>query len=279
MECWAIDIRGLAGGHSGIQIHQQLGNAVKLLVECLREVDGLRLGCIDVGIAHNVIPREGRVEFCCPAGRGEQLEVLLEQCRQRWLAYLPEADHGLSLTLGPATLAEALDEVDSHRLLDLAAIFPHGAQAYSLAQPADLVDLSINLAIFRLESGELFLEASYRFFNEDQAAPLRQSVLALARAFDLDVVPVVGYPGWQPDFDSPLLARGVDLHRCLFGHEPAVKAIHAGLECGILKSKKPGVDILSFGPTIRGAHSPSERLEIGTVAPFWQFLTALLADI
>ena len=104
-------------------------------------------------------------------------------------------------------------------------------------------------------------------------------VLALAAAFRLTVNPVVGYPGWQPDFDSPLLAMGKALHRELFGHEPAVKAIHAGLECGILKSKKPDVDILSFGPTIRGAHSPTERLEIATVTPFWQYLKALLADI
>jgi dipeptidase D len=280
MECWAVDIRGLAGGHSGIQIHQQLGNAVKLLAEYLRGVEGLCLGAIDVGIAHNVIPREGRVEFCCPAGRGGQLQAILEQCQRRWLGYLPGADHGLSLVLEPATLEEALDEVDSRRVLDLVAAFPHGAQAYNLEQPADLVDLSINLAILRLNAGELFLEASFRFFSEDQAAPLEQGVLALARAFDLDVAPVVGYPGWQPDFDSVLLARGKALHERLFGHQPAVKAIHAGLECGILKSnKKPEVDILSFGPTIRGAHSPTERLEIATVAPFWQFLTALLEEI
>ena len=109
--------------------------------------------------------------------------------------------------------------------------------------------------------------------------PLQQSVLGLARTFGLEVKPVVGYPGWQPDFDSPLLAQGCALHEQLFGHAPAVKAIHAGLECGILKSKKPDTDILSFGPTIRGAHSPTERLQIDTVAPFWLFLTALLAQL
>lgn len=84
---------------------------------------------------------------------------------------------------------------------------------------------------------------------------------------------------WQPDFASPLLARGKALHQRLFGSEPAVKAIHAGLECGILKSKKPELDILSFGPTIRGAHSPTERLRIDTVPPFWHYLTALLAEL
>jgi len=93
------------------------------------------------------------------------------------------------------------------------------------------------------------------------------------------MTPVVGYPGWQPDFDSPLLAQASALHERLFGHVPAVKAIHAGLECGILKSVRPDTDILSFGPTIRGAHSPTERLQIDTVAPFWQLLTELLAQM
>jgi len=131
----------------------------------------------------------------------------------------------------------------------------------------------------RLARGEFFLESSYRFFDEYQSRPLQQSVLALARVFQLTVLPVEGYPGWQPDLDSPLLARGCALHEQLFGKAPAVKAIHAGLECGILKGKKPELDILSFGPTIRGAHSPTERLRIDTVEPFWQFLKALLTQI
>ena len=183
----------------------------------------------------------------------------------------------MELRLQEAELDAALDEADSTALLQLIAAFPHGAQAYSLEQPADLVDTSINLAIVRLEQGALFVEASFRFFNESQSLPLQQCVRALAAAFSLRVEEVVGYPGWQPDFDSPLLAQASDLHEQLFGFRPAVKAIHAGLECGILKGKKPATDILSFGPTIRGAHSPTERLEIQTVTPFWQFLSELLA--
>jgi dipeptidase D len=278
-EGWQLTLRGLAGGHSGVQIHEQLGNAIKVMGECLRGVDGLRLAHIDVGVAHNVIPREGTLSFVCNAGAGAVLEQRLLSLRDEWVAYLPPADAGLELELSRSSIDAALDEIDSRRLLDLVAAFPHGAQAYSLAQPADLVDLSINLAILRLQQGELFIESSYRFFNEQQSVPLQNSVMALARAFDLEVTPDVGYPGWQPNFDSPLLDKGSDLHERMFGHRPAIKAIHAGLECGILKSKKPDVDILSFGPTIRGAHSPTERLQIDTVAPFWQFLKALLAEI
>jgi dipeptidase D len=123
------------------------------------------------------------------------------------------------------------------------------------------------------------MESSFRFFNEEQSLPLQQSVLALARAYQLQAERVVGYPGWKPDMSSTLLALGCALHKNLFGKAPAVKAIHAGLECGILKGKKPDLDILSFGPTIRGAHSPTESLQIDTVKPFWQFLTALLAQM
>jgi dipeptidase D len=280
-EQWRLGLQGLAGGHSGIQIHQQLGNAIKLLGQYLQEAGGLRLAEFDAGIAHNVIPREGQVIFSCDAGREAELLSLLATLKAQWSSYLPAADQELTLTLEPATgepLA-VLVEDDTAQLLDLISAFPHGAQAYSLQQPADLVDLSINLAVLRLSAGDFFLESSYRFFNDDQSRPLQQSVLALARAFALNATPAAGYPGWQPDFDSPLLARGIAVHERLFGEKPAVKAIHAGLECGILKSKKPDVDILSFGPTVRGAHSPGERLRIDTVAPFWQLLTALLEEL
>ena len=278
-EHWTLALRGLAGGHSGIQIHQQLGNAIKLLGQCLLEIDSVQLAGFDAGVAHNVIPREGSVDFTCAAGAGEQLLVGLERIKTRMLGYLPGVDQQLELTLQPASFTHALSTGESRSVLDLISVFPHGAQAYNLEQPADLVDLSISLAMLRLRDGELFVEASFRFFSEDKSLTLQQSVLALAAGFGLAVKPVVGYPGWQPDFASPLLAQGCALHERLFGHRPAVKAIHAGLECGILKSKKPDTDILSFGPTIRGAHSPTERLQIETVGPFWLFLGALLAQM
>jgi len=276
---WTLQLKGLAGGHSGIEIHHQLGNALKLLAECLAEVDAVRLAGASAGVAHNVIPREGTVTFACSAGQAQALAQRLDALTARWCSYLPTADHALSLSLAPAEPLPVLSASDSQRLLAVLAAFPHGAQAYSLAQPADLVDLSINLARLQLHNGALELEASYRFFNAEQALPLRAGVESLARLAGLEIQRIDGYPGWQPDFTSPLLARAKALHQRLFGSEPAVKAIHAGLECGILKSKKPDTDILSFGPTIRGAHSPTERLRIDTVPPFWHYLTALLAEL
>jgi dipeptidase D len=273
---WQLTISGLAGGHSGIQIHEQLGNAIKLLGQALQGIEGVQLARADVGVAHNVIPREGYVAFAAPAGSGEQLASRFAQLQAQWLDYLPAADSALELTLKPAQLGPLLSAADSQRVLDLLAALPHGPQAFNLAKPAELVDLSINLARFALDAGELSLESSYRFFNEAQSLPLCESVLAIARAWELTVESIDGYPGWEPDFDSPLLEQACVLHAELFGQRPAVKAIHAGLECGILKGKKPDMDILSFGPTIRGAHSPTERLQIDTVGPFWRFLTTLL---
>jgi dipeptidase D len=279
LEFWSLIINGLGGGHSGIQIHEQLGNAIKLLGEVLSGVGSLQLVSFNAGVAHNVIPREGEVHFACPTGQKELISELASMFLQQWSGYLPDADAALELVLERADDAPVLSLADSKKVVQLITLFPHGAQSYNLKQPADLVDLSINLAVMRLSDGALFVESSYRFFNPEQSVPLQQSVLALADLLGLEITSTVGYPGWQPDFSSPLLARGIALHTKLFGEAPAVKAIHAGLECGILKSKKPDVDILSFGPSIRGAHSPKERVLIDTVPPFWQFLTKLLADM
>lgn len=276
---WQLSLKGLAGGHSGIQIHEQLGNAIKLVAQFLQGIPGARLVGFDAGVAHNVIPREATMTFACEGLSHVALQDRLETLRLQWLSFLPPADSGVEAQLSEVQASDSLAPEDTQTLLSLIALFPHGAQAYNLAQPADLVDLSINLAIARLDDGELFIESSFRFFNYEQSLPLQQAVEGLARTFELKVVPDAGYPGWQPEFDSPLLAQGKAIFERLFGIVPEVKAIHAGLECGILKSKKPDADILSFGPTIRGAHSPTERVKIDTVPPFWQYLTALLAEM
>ncbi|MEM8564403.1 MAG: beta-Ala-His dipeptidase [Pseudomonadota bacterium] len=278
-ECWRLSLSGLAGGHSGIQIQEQLGNAIKLLGQCLYEVDDVRLAGADAGIAHNVIPREGHVLFACRAGGGKQLQSRLAELRIDWLSYLPKEDASVQLRLEPANFGSALSAEDTATVLDSIAALPHGAQAYSLVQRADLVDLSVNLARLELSEGALLLETSFRYFNTTQCLPLQRQVLSIAHAFGLKETELLSYPGWEPDFESPLLARATALHEQLFGERPAVKAIHAGLECGILKGKYPDTDILSFGPTIRGAHSPTERLQIDTVEPFWRFLTALLREL
>ena len=274
----SISLTRLTGGHSGIQIHQQLGNANKLLGYWLKSAAelGVRVCGYHSGVAHNVIAREGRVEFSLPEKQIGQLEQLNNRLKNEWLTWLPASDSGLTLTLSANETADVLTAECQQVLTHWLLTFPHGAQAYNFAHPGELVNLSINMAVVSLSESELMTEASCRFFNEKESLPLVDTVLALAEQFKMTPKSILDYPGWQPDFNSPLLKQAKELHLELFEIEPEVKAIHAGLECGILKSKKPDMDILSFGPNIRGAHSPSERMEISTVEPFWQFLVALL---
>ena len=278
MAPWRLRLRGLAGGHSGIQIHEQLGNAIKLLGQWLTETRdiGVRLVDFHGGTAHNVIPREAHVTFLAPEKAKSRLEVLSRRMASRWASYLPTEDAGLTLELEAGEPGEPLTAAEQAQVEQLLLLFPHGAMAYSREQPADLVALSINLAVVTVDSDGLFLETTLRYFNREEAAGLANQVLAVADWLGCELEETMDYPGWQPDFDSPLLALGQQTYRELFGADPAVKAIHAGLECGILKGKMQDCDILSFGPTIRGAHSPGERLEIGTVMPFWRLLTTLL---
>ena len=276
---WKLSISGLAGGHSGIQIHEQLGNAIKLACQFLLSIEDVRLAEFQAGVAHNVIPREAVAVFSTSQSSPEHLQKLLEDLQRGWQTYLPAADQALNCTLVRTESKPEIDQEDSTKLLNLMAIFPHGAIAYSNSGQKKLVDLSVNLAIARLERGEFFLEASYRFFNESQTFPLQQTISAISEAFNINCQLENGYPGWKPDHESSLLAKGVDLHRRLFDFEPEIKAIHAGLECGILKGKMPEVDMLSFGPTIKGAHSPQERLDIATVEPFWRYLTTFVKEL
>ena len=281
VEYWQLNLRGLAGGHSGIQIHQQLGNAIKMLGQWLIEAQamGLRLIAFDGGVAHNVIPREANLTFCCAPSLQEQLESLNQRMLSRWRSYLPDADQALELSLQTAEADAPLTEQAQHSFQQLLMLFPHGAISYNQQQPADLVDLSINLALVRVDADGLYLETTLRYFNAEEAQGLEQQVLSIAQWLDAELETTIDYPGWQPDFDSPLLAQAAALSEELFGEKPAIKAIHAGLECGILKSKKDAMDVISFGPTIRGAHSPRERLDISTVPAFWQLLTTLLARL
>ncbi|WP_428243200.1 beta-Ala-His dipeptidase [Gynuella sp.] len=277
-----LELKGLTGGHSGIQIHHQLGNANKLLAQWLHRVQSsdVRLAAYRSGVAHNVISREGQLVITAPQSLLPQLEQLSQQLSRQWLSYLPDTDHHLTLTLSATEMPEAVLTAPAQKLfIQALQLFPHGAQSYNLQQPADLVDLSANLAKVSLDQGQWSMDVSMRFFNAKEAETLVDHYMALAELFSLQPKTLLDYPGWQPDFESGLLLHGKQVYQEIFGAEPATKAIHAGLECGIIKSKKPDVDMLSFGPTIKGAHSPTERLNIATVEPFWTLLRELLKTL
>ncbi len=279
--CRRYFLRGLAGGHSGIQIHQQLGNANKLMGQWLFQAEklGLRLCSMQAGVAHNVIPRSAVLDIAIPDEQLADLDKLSEKLAKRWRSYLPDADANLELSYEAAD-GDFMQTLSSHKdLRQLLLALPNGAQAYNADQPADLVDLSITLAVVKVDKEQIFIETSLRYFNSEEAEALADSVVSIAETFDAKADEVIAYPGWQPDFSSSLLTHVSDTYEHMFGQKPEQKAIHAGLECGIMLDKLDGVEAISFGPTIRGAHSPRERLEISTVAPFWELLKEVVRSL
>jgi dipeptidase D len=283
LAAWTLHLKGLQGGHSGVQVHEQLGNANKLLVELLIEQKELEYQLVSFrgGFAHNVIAREASTVLMIDEKDLDTWKAAMSAAKDRWLSYLPEADSALEWVFEPCMEQDlyVISQADTESFLNLISALPHGAQSYSLQHPADLVDLSCNLAVVSVKEGLLQIQTSLRFFNERQTVGLKQQIEAICTAFDLSTKCILDYPGWNPDFSSKLVAQAKALAEKITGKEVALKAIHAGLECGILLSKKPDMDIVSMGPTIRGAHSPTERLEISTVEPFWQLVKGLLAEL
>ncbi len=276
-----LSLVGLAGGHSGLDIHLQRGNAIQLLADWLNRAGllGVRLAQLDAGIAHNVIPRDGRVRFSCPGRALPALRALNDQLLQVWRSYLPEADAALQLSMESVRVERVLPEESQTLLCRALLMLPHGVERYATAQAGTMASLSSNLGVARLEDGALYIELSLRYFRDSEAESLTAKVLSVSDSCGFSTARILNYPGWVPDSDSQLLQRACEVYQRRFGEPPRIKLIHAGLECGVLKHRLGELEVISFGPTIRDAHSPGERLEVATVAPFWQYLTDLLATL
>jgi dipeptidase D len=279
---YKITLGGLSGGHSGVQIHEQLGNAIKLLSEALiqsRELD-YQLVLFDGGTAHNVIPRDAHAVVVMNEAMKAEMQSIFDKAVARFKEYLPKVDEKLFITIEETEKADkALTTKARNLLFNCITMVPHGASTYNLVQPADLADLSSNCARVHCIDGHLKIITSMRYFNVNESVAMDQRHQALAETFDLTIKRSSGYPSWTPEFDNPMLDLAKSTYEELYGSVPELKAIHAGLECGILKGKKEDLEIVSFGPTIKGAHSPSERLKIDTVGPFWDLFVAMLAKL
>ncbi len=278
-----IDVQGLRGGHSGLQIHENRGNAVKLLARLLLGLIGegvdFELAALTGGDKHNAIPREALALLQLAPGQAARFERVVENFRSELKVEFGGIDDGARVRVGPAPAAGAvLARADRDRLLRLLAVLPHGVLGMSRDIPG-LVETSSNLAAVALEEGTPTILTSTR----GNAAPQRAAVLLqIASAGALAGARVTtdgGYPGWKPRMDSPLLATVRAVFSDVWGRPPHVTAVHAGLECALLGEKVPGMDMISFGPQIEGAHSPDERVSIPSVERFWQALGCTLKTL
>lgn len=277
-----LSLTGLSGGHSGIDIHKGRGNANRLLVRALRALEpfGARLVDYRGGTLRNALPREAFATLALPDDQRATAQERVAALEDELRAELAGVDEGLILTLTPLDTrpVEALTEQASQLLVRALHVAPCGVERMSIAV-LGVVETSNNLGVVSLEEGRFHLCALVRSLHDTAAAELADRFRALFELIGARTRVENAYPGWTPNPDSPLLARFCRLHRERLGNDPEVKVIHAGLECGILGGKYPQLDMISFGPLIRGAHSPDERVELDSVAEFWDLLRALVEDL
>ena len=275
-------VAGLKGGHSGGEIHCGLGNANKILTRFLYALDKSTtwsLAEISGGNLHNAIPREAHAVFGVKAADKAKVEALIKQLDADVRNEQKAVDPNVRVSLGEATTpSKVIDEKTKHALVRALYACPHGVLGMS-HEIADLVETSNNLASIKQRDGVILVETSQRSSTtslRNSASEMVSSVFELAGA---SVSVRDPYPGWKPNPDSAILKASADAYRKLFGKEPAVKAIHAGLECGLILDVYPDLDMVSFGPTLRDVHSPAERIEIKTVDLWWKHLLEVLKEI
>ena len=276
-------VSDLQGGHSGDDIDKGRVNSNKTLARLLWEgmdAFGLRLVTFSGGNLRNAIPREASALFCIPADRQEEFRRYFD----RFAAELKEefcfCEPSFRMTLAQAEpAAEVVDAVTQRGLVYALVGCPNGVVAMSLAMPG-LVETSTNLASVKFVEGHrIVVTSSQRSSVESAKRYVMRSVESVFRLAGAEVKHSDGYPGWTPDPSSQLLEKTVAAYERLFSTKPKVRAIHAGLECGLFLEKYPELEMVSFGPTLRGVHSPDERLEIATVSKFWNLLLEVLRTV
>jgi len=278
-----IAINGLKGGHSGADIHLGRVNSLKLLSQILvfLETYNGRLVSLEGGNKRNAIPRYAEAMV---AVTNDKEKVFVNDFKQ-FGAMLAEQNKAiepnLALTITPVDQPkEAMKIAHQRTITNLLAMIPHGVIKMS-ADIESLVETSSNLARVSLEkeSHVVVFETSQRSLVAEEKQKISQTVVNHMKRAGAEVVAGGGYPGWKPELNSPTLQTAQKTYERLFGEKPAVKAIHAGLECGQIGERIPGMDMISFGPSVIDAHSPDERVDTETVGIFWKFLTNFLADM
>jgi dipeptidase D len=284
-EICKLSVKGLRGGHSGGDIHLNRANANRLLVETLRRTGRARLQLAGIkgGSLRNVIPREAHALLPASAKMRKALHQAAQAVQAE--AVRSNGEESCAIQVEKATMDESpliLSPADTRRVLGAVASLPHGVLAVVPEIPG-LVQTSNNVATIASERSDGKLQVTLgclsRSSSKDQLHATVRQIVAVGQLAGAQVEWGNEYPGWQPNVDSPLLATCRRVYEELFGEAPNATAIHAGVECGIIGERIGGMDMVSFGPRIEGAHSPDERVYVASVQKSWKYLTAVLAEL
>ncbi len=279
---YKASLTGLKGGHSGDDINKGLGNAVKLMNRFLWNASAtfeIALADFDAGNLRNALAREAFAVFTV---HPDNLKALIEYSEMFFTDLKGElhvTEPDILFVMEPAAIPEqVLTSALQADLLDALYACPHGVIAMSREIP-DFVETSTNLASVKFNEKKILITTSQRSSVESSKKDVADMVASVFYLMQADVEHSSGYPGWKPNPDSEVLRISVEAYRKLFSQEPQVLAIHAGLECGLVGAIYPGMDMVSFGPTIKGAHSPDERLDIPSTVKFWELTLEVLKNI
>ena len=274
-EFFKVEVKGLQGGHSGDDINKGRGNAVKLLARILWNSYSdfnLRIADINAGNLRNAIAREGFAVVAVPKEEVEGWKAYLAAMDKTYKDEFHTTDPSVTVAVEPAAaVKEVIEETFQIDVLNALVVCPHGVAAMSQDIPG-FVETSINLASVKVVDGNVVFTTSQRSSVESKKQAIVDKVSATFWMIGADVVNSDGYPGWNPNPDSEALRVLVEAYHNVFHKDPQVLAIHAGLECGLFSEKYPDMDMVSFGPTLRGVHSPDEKLEIKTVQMCWDLM-------
>ncbi|MDR2585307.1 MAG: aminoacyl-histidine dipeptidase [Prevotellaceae bacterium] len=282
MAPYSLNVTGLKGGHSGMDIVLYRGNANKLITRLLLPLltkFGVRLSSIEGGSLRNAIPREAFAKVVVPKDKITDVEAHIKTITAAAKAELSIADPDVQVALvaestPPAFVMDAATAITAVR--SVIAAF-NGVFRMSDSMPG-LVETSNNLAIVKSEDGKIWIKCLMRSSVDSAKEKLAQTLGATFALAGANTEFSGGYSGWRPNMDSPILKKMKEIYQKMFGVEPQVKAIHAGLECGILGGNYPHWDMISCGPTLRSPHSPDERALIPTVEKWWDFLVEVLKN-
>ena len=278
-----MGIAGLRGGHSGIDIHSGRGNAIKLLAEALRDLAAhtdLRLIALHGGTARNAIPREAFAVCALPFAAATQIHEWEQHRHEAWQQRFAQTDARVSFVCELDDMSEvegekAVTQVERDRLLAFLDTSVNGVSDMSDTFPG-VTDTSSNLGVVALAQGAFKATFKVRSLHDARADALADKLISFAASFSLHAWKEGSYPGWTPNLSSPMLALCQQVYTGEFGQPASLQVIHAGLECGLLAASHPHLDMISFGPDIRGAHAPGEKVEIESVGYCWQLLKAVL---
>jgi dipeptidase D len=278
-EGWRVRVSGLQGGHSGLDINRGRGNAVRILgsvIELLTDNLPLAVADLQGGSKRNAIPREASATVVLDGAHEPELRSLVATAEAQVRSEFGAFDPGVRITVaGISRPDRGLAAADASLLAGLLASLPHGVLAMSPDVPG-LVQTSTNLATVSVKDGDVEIETSQRSAIESSKLAAGRMVSTIFRLAGFEVQVSGGYPGWKPEPSSDIVRKAQAAHMEILGKSPELVAMHAGLECGVIGEKHPGMQKISFGPHIVDVHSPSERLKISSVEPFWAFLKGFL---